>query len=105
MKEDLLVVVDDAALDVGRIRFRPEGGEGGHNGLKSVSGALGSSGYARLRIGVGVKPEGSDMSNWVLGPMPEEEEDVVIGLLPELSDAVGMWLEEGAEAVMNRFNR
>jgi len=105
IEEDLLVVVDDAALDVGRIRFRPEGGEGGHNGLKSVSGALGSSGYARLRIGVGVKPEGSDMSNWVLGPMPEEEEDVVIGLLPELSDAVGMWLEEGLGAVMNRFNR
>ena len=54
---------------------------------------------------MGVKPEGSDMSNWVLGPMPEEDEDVVIGLLPELSDAVGMWLEEGVGAVMNRFNR
>ena len=103
--EDLLVVVDDAALDVGRIRFRPEGGEGGHNGLKSVSSALGSNGYARLRVGVGVKPEGHDMSNWVLSPMAVEEEDVVIELLPELSDAVGKWLEEGVGAVMNRFNR
>ena len=104
-EEDLLVVVDDAALDVGRVRFRPEGGAGGHNGLRSVSGALQSNEYARLRIGVGKKPDGEDLSDWVLAPMPEEEEDVVVGLLPELSDAVRVWLEEGTEAAMNRFNR
>ena len=104
-KKDLLVVVDDAALEVGRVRFRPEGGEGGHNGLKSVSGVLQSNGYARLRVGVGVKPSGQDMSDWVLGRMAEGEEDSVIGLLPELSDGVGVWLEEGIEAAMNRFNR
>lgn len=103
--EDLLVVVDDAALDVGRVRFRPEGGAGGHNGLKSVSGALQSNEYARLRIGVGKKPDDEDLSEWVLAPMPEEDEDVVVGLLPELSEAVRMWVDEGTEAAMNRFNR
>ena len=105
LEEDLLVVVDDAALDVGRVRFRPEGGAGGHNGLKSVSGALQSNEYARLRIGVGKKPDGEDLSDWVLAPMPEEDEDVVVGLLPELSEAVTVWLDEGIEAAMNRFNR
>jgi PTH1 family peptidyl-tRNA hydrolase len=104
-QRDLLVVVDDTALDVGRVRFRPEGGAGGHNGLKSVSGALQSNEYARLRIGVGRKPDGADLSEWVLSPMPEEDEDVVVGLLPELTEAVGLWLDEGVEAAMNRFNR
>lgn len=103
--EDLLLVVDDAALDVGRVRFRPEGGAGGHNGLKSVSGALQSNGYARLRVGVGKKPDGEDLAEWVLGTMPKEDEDTVVGLLPELTEAVEVWVAEGVEAVMNRFNR
>ncbi|MEQ9399779.1 MAG: aminoacyl-tRNA hydrolase [Longimicrobiales bacterium] len=103
--EDLLVVVDDAALDVGRVRFRPDGSPGGHNGLKSISGALRSDGYARLRVGVGRKPDGWDLADWVLSDLPEEDEEVVVGLLPELTKAVEVWLEEGIEAAMNRFNR
>jgi len=102
---DLLVVVDDAALEVGRVRFRPEGSAGGHNGLKSVSGALQSNAFARVRIGVGTKPEGVDLSDWVLSPMPEDDEDIVVGLLPGLTEAVGVWIAEGVEAAMNRFNR
>jgi PTH1 family peptidyl-tRNA hydrolase len=102
---DLLVVVDDAALDLGRVRFRPDGSPGGHNGLRSISGALRSNAYARLRIGVGAKPDGVDMSDWVLSPMPEEDEDVVVGLLPELTQAVEVWIAQGVEPAMNRFNR
>jgi PTH1 family peptidyl-tRNA hydrolase len=102
---DLLVVVDDAALDVGRVRFRPEGGAGGHNGLRSVSGALQSNAFARLRIGVGQRPEGVDLSDWVLSPMPEAEEEAVVALLPQLTEAVEVWIAEGIEAAMNRFNR
>jgi PTH1 family peptidyl-tRNA hydrolase len=103
--QDLLVVVDDAALDVGRVRFRSEGSSGGHNGLKSVSGALQSNAYARLRIGVGKKPEGADLADWVLSPMPVEDEDAVVALLPELTKAVETWISEGVEAAMSRFNR
>lgn len=102
---DLLVVTDDANLDVGRVRFRPQGGTGGHNGLRSVTAVLGSGSYARLRIGVGVPPANADLSAWVLSPMPEEDEDVVVGLLPELSRAVAVWADEGVEVAMNRFNR
>jgi PTH1 family peptidyl-tRNA hydrolase len=102
---DLLVVVDDAALDVGRVRFRPSGSAGGHNGLKSVSGALRSDEYPRLRIGVGRKPEGADLADWVLSPMPTEDEEVVVELLPELTGAVEAWIQEGTDAAMSRFNR
>jgi peptidyl-tRNA hydrolase, PTH1 family len=102
---DLLVVVDDAALDVGRVRFRPEGGAGGHNGLRSIAGALQSNEYARLRIGVGRKPDDEDLSDWVLSTMPQEDEEAVVALLPELTEAVEVWMAEGVEAAMNRFNR
>ena len=103
--EDLLVVVDDAALHVGRVRFRPQGSPGGHNGLRSVSEALGSDEFARLRIGVGVPPEGADLSDWVLSPMGSEDEDVILGLLPELVRGVEVWGIEGIDAAMNTFNR
>ena len=102
---DLLLIVDDATLDVGRVRFRPEGGSGGHKGLKSVSGTLDTDSYARLRVGVGVMPEGADLSDWVLSPMSEADESTVVGLLPELSEAVGVWVRDGIEEVMNQFNR
>jgi PTH1 family peptidyl-tRNA hydrolase len=102
---DLLVVVDDAALDVGRVRFRPRGGPGGHNGLRSVSSTLAMDDYPRLRLGVGVAPAGADLAAWVLSPMSESDEDVVVELLPELTRAVETWIVEGIEAAMNRYNR
>ena len=102
---DLLVVVDDAALDVGRVRLRPGGGAGGHNGLRSVEGVLGTKDYARMRLGVGRTPEGADMADWVLSPMPPDDEQVVVDLLPELTRAVELWIREGVEAAMNRYNR
>jgi PTH1 family peptidyl-tRNA hydrolase len=102
---DLLVVVDDAALDVGRVRFRPGGSAGGHNGLKSVEAVLGTTDYARLRIGVGQCPPDVDLADWVLSPMSDPDEEVVVGLLPELARAVEAWIEEGTESAMRRFNR
>ena len=102
---DLLVVTDDTNLDVGRVRFRPGGGTGGHKGLKSVSEVLGTRDFARLRVGVGVPPADADLSGWVLSEMPADDEDAVVGLLPELGEAVAVWAEEGVEVAMNRFNR
>jgi len=102
---DLLVVVDDATLDVGRVRFRPSGGAGGHNGLKSVEAALGTREYARLRIGVGRAAEDMDLAEWVLSPMPAADEEVVVDLLPDLADGVEIWMGGEVETVMNRLNR
>lgn len=102
---DLLVVVDDVALDVGRVRMRPSGSAGGHNGLKSIEAALGTRDYARLRIGVGAPPPGADMADWVLSEFEPEDEDAVLALLPELTEAVRVWMDEGIEAAMSRYNR
>lgn len=105
ISRDLLVVVDDVALDVGRVRFRPHGSAGGHNGLKSVEAVLRTRAYPRLRIGVGGPPPGADLADWVLSPFPPEDEERIVALLEELVAAVRVWLEEGIEAAMSRFNR
>jgi peptidyl-tRNA hydrolase, PTH1 family len=102
---DLLVIVDDAALDVGRVRFRPGGSDGGHNGLRSVRETLGSGEFARLRIGVGRPPPGEDLVRWVLSAPEREDEDRILDLLPSLSEGASLWLREGIEPVMNEFNR
>ena len=73
--------------------------------MKSVSGTLGTDSYARLRLGVGLMPEGADLSDWVLSPMSEADESTVVGLLPDLREAVEVWMRDGIEEVMNRFNR
>ena len=102
--EDLLVVVDDAAIDVAKVRFRPGGSAGGHNGLKSIQAALGTKEYGRLRIGVGRCPNGVDLAEWVLEPMPKEDEELVVQLLPGLTEAVESWVTEGMQATMSRYN-
>ncbi len=104
-RSDLLVVVDDAALDVGRVRFRASGSSGGHNGLKSVEAALRSQEYPRLRIGVGQLPPGVDLADWVLSPFEPDDEERVRALLPELVDAIEVWIGEGIDAAANRYNR
>lgn len=103
--EDLLVVVDDTALDVGRLRLRKKGGTGGHNGLESITHAVGHGKYARLRIGVGQCPSGVRLADWVLSEMDEENEREVVSTLTAVTDAARVWVKEGIDAAMNRFNR
>lgn len=95
---DLLVAVDDAALPVGKIRFRPCGSAGGHNGLKSIEAVLQSRDYARLRIGVGEAPADEDLADWVLSEFDEDDEKRVRDLMPKLEAATRAWILEGAEA-------
>lgn len=103
---ELLVLVDDAALPVGRFRLRAGGSAGGHNGLKSVEADLGTRDYARLRIGVGPAPEGlDDLADFVLDRCAPEERAAIDALLDPMADAVGIWLADGIEVAMNRFNR
>ena len=102
---DLLVVVDDAALAVGRLRLRASGSAGGHNGLKSVEAALRTRDYARLRIGVGPVPPGGDLSEWVLSEFDEDDEKQILALLSHVTDALDTWMKHGVTAAANRLNR
>ncbi len=103
--QDLLVVTDDFALPLGKFRLRGAGSAGGHNGLKSIEGALRRQDYARLRIGIGPLPAGTrDTADFVLEPFPPEERAVVEDLLDPMCQAIECWLSDGIEVAMNRFN-
>jgi len=106
--KDLLVVVDEVQLPVGRFRIRARGSAGGHNGLKSVEQALGSRDYPRLRIGVGPSEERKgiykDLADFVLSPFARDEREDVLGLLPVLAAATETWLRDGVEKAMNLHN-
>jgi PTH1 family peptidyl-tRNA hydrolase len=103
---DLLVLVEDVALPVGKFRLRGAGSAGGHNGLKSIEGALQRQDYARLRIGVGPPPAGlDDLADFVLGPFTRDERSVINDLLDPMADAVEGWIADGIEKAMSRFNR
>ena len=105
---DLLVIVDEVALPVGAFRLRAGGSAGGHNGLKSIEAALGSSSYARLRIGVG-PPAGRErrgaLADYVLDRAGKAEAAEIRDMFPRLADAAETWVREGIELAMNRFNR
>jgi PTH1 family peptidyl-tRNA hydrolase len=107
--KDLLVVVDEVQIPVGRTRIRARGSAGGHNGLKSVEHALGTQEYARLRIGVGPSEERKgiikDLADFVLAPFARDEREDVLALMPSLTAAVETWLKEGVEKAMNLHNR
>ena len=107
--KDLLIVVDEVQLPVGRIRIRPRGSAGGHNGLKSVEAALGTQEYPRLRIGVGPSEERKgiykDLADFVLAPFARDEREDVLSLMLSLEKAVDVWIREGVERAMNAHNR
>ena len=91
---DLLILVDDFQIPLGTFRFRPDGSAGGHNGLKSIEGALQSQQYARLRIGVGPLPEGTaDWADYVLAPFEPEELEQVRSIMPQMIETIEKWLK------------
>ena len=106
-QHDLLIVVDEAALPLGSYRFRARGSSAGHNGLKSIEGALGHQDYARLRIGIGPPPgrNRGDLADYVLSDFGKADAKVVQELMPTFREGIESWLSEGIEPVMNRFNR
>jgi len=90
---DLLILVDDFQIPLGTFRLRSDGSAGGHNGLKSIEGALQSQQYARLRIGVGPLPEGvSDWADYVLAPFEPDQVEQINALMPPMVEAVEQWL-------------
>lgn len=100
----LLVIYDDVALPVGKMRLRPDGSDGGHNGMRSIIGVVQTTEFPRLRVGVGQPPPGQDQVAHVLGRFNEEESPIVAEVVQRVPEAVHCILEEGMDAAMNRFN-
>ena len=101
---ELVVAHDDLDLTLARIQVKVGGGDGGHNGLKSLRQHLGPD-FVRVRFGIGRPPQGWDPADFVLARFGEEEEKVVEELLPVAAEAAAVALLEGTAAAMNRFNR
>ena len=101
---DMLVIVDEAALPLGRLRARRDGSAGGHNGLKSLIQHLGTQAFPRLRVGVGRGANGRDLSDHVLGRFDAGERDTVSAAVLRAADAAEMFIADGIERVMNAFN-
>jgi len=102
---DVLVVCDDVNLPVGRLRARPEGSDGGNNGLASIITSLGTNGFSRIRIGVGRGDPQRDLADHVLSRFTPEELPVMTASLERAVEAVEVWVSEGIARVMNSFNR
>ncbi|MXY25363.1 MAG: aminoacyl-tRNA hydrolase [Acidobacteria bacterium] len=102
--EALLVVADDVNLPLGKLRARPEGSDGGHNGLSSIIASLGTFGFARLRLGVGRGDERRDLANHVLARFERDEMETVEEMIERAADAVETFIADGIEKTMNRFN-
>jgi PTH1 family peptidyl-tRNA hydrolase len=102
---EMVVVYDDISLSVGDIRVRERGGAGGQKGMANIIERLGTDEFPRVRIGIGAKPEGWDLSDYVLSRFKREEWNGFIHGVTLAGDAVACILKEGTAAAMNRFNK
>lgn len=102
--EDLLVIYDDISLDVGQIRMRGKGSAGGHNGIKSIIQHTGTQEFARIKIGVGQKPEGGDLAKHVLGRFSREEDGMFRDVFALAEEGLLAWLQEDMKSAMNKVN-
>ena len=103
--EDLIVIYDDVSLDVGKLRIRKSGSAGGHNGIKNIIALIGTQEFPRIRFGVGEKPAGWDLANYVLGRFPEEEMKVVGPRIMDAVKATETLLKFGIDKAMNDYNK
>lgn len=103
--EDIIIIYDDVSLDVGQLRIRKKGSAGGHNGIKSIISHLGTDVFPRIKVGVGEKPKGWDLADYVLSRFTEEENVAIREALGEISYACRIIIANGMDAAMNQYNK
>jgi PTH1 family peptidyl-tRNA hydrolase len=101
---DLMVVLDDLALPAGKLRIRKGGSSGGHNGLRDIERALGTTEYPRMRIGIDPAPQPIPGRDYVLGRFTPEQRRAIDPALSRVADALIAWIDKGIDAAMNAFN-
>lgn len=102
---ELIVIYDDISLNPGQLRIRPKGSAGGHNGIKSIISHLGTQEFLRVKVGVGEKPKGYDLADYVLSHFSKEDREIMEDAFVRAAQAVAALLRDGTEAAMNEFNR
>lgn len=102
--EDILIVCDDLSLPFGKLRLRPSGSAGSHNGLKSIIKDLGSNQFARLRLGIDTPQGAADTVDYVLANFTPAQKKALPDFINHALDCVTCWVTEGAQAAMNKFN-
>ncbi|HIY21503.1 MAG TPA: aminoacyl-tRNA hydrolase [Candidatus Flavonifractor merdigallinarum] len=103
--DHVLVISDDVALPVGKLRVRRGGSAGGHNGLKDIIRHLGTDQFPRVKVGVGEKPHPDyDMADWVLGKFQGEDKKIIDQAVKRAADAVELLLSQGVDKAMSRYN-
>ena len=101
--KDILIVYDDIALDLGRIRFRANGSDGGHNGIKSIIKHVGTKEFDRLKIGIGPQPN-IPSENFVLQNFPKEQLEELKEILKRADEAIEFYLKNDIQKAQNKFN-
>ena len=104
-EQELIIIYDDISLDVGKIRIRTKGSAGGHNGIKNIISHLGTQNFLRIKVGVGEKPKGYDLADYVLGHFSKEERVQMEESHDQAIRAVTMILQDEVQSAMNEFNR
>lgn len=102
--DELIVIFDDISLDVGKLRIRKKGSAGGHNGIKSIIAYLGHDTFQRIKMGVGDKPKGYDLADYVLGRFSAEDHCLMKESMERAVDAVTLMIKDGPDKAMNRYN-
>ena len=102
--DEIIVVYDDISLEPGRLRVRGKGSAGGHNGIKNIIAHLGTQEFPRVKVGIGEKPKGMDLADYVLSHFGRGEWEQMEEAFKEAADAVAVMISQGTEAAMNRFN-
>lgn len=102
---ELIVISDDISLPVGQLRVRKKGSAGGHNGLKNIIQHLGHDSFIRIKVGVGEKPAGWDLADYVLGRFSGPEQEVMDEAAGKAADAVRSIITQGVDAAMNEYNK
>ena len=104
-EEEMIVIYDDIDLDPGQLRIRKKGSAGGHNGIKNIIQELGTQKFVRIKVGVGAKPQGWDLADYVLGRFGSEDRKLVDEAQDRACKAVELILSDGPDAAMNEFNK
>lgn len=102
---EVIIISDDISLPPGLIRVRKKGSAGGHNGLKNIIQHLGTEGFRRIRIGVGEKPKGYDLADYVLGHFSKEEQPLMKEGIEKAIAALEMILADDIDGAMNEYNK